>query len=316
MRASAAFCVTMRLAGWVILAGERRPLGPRKNAMTTDASPDVGDVDEDGDEDQQADPKRPSLSDWLVDSVRESPVSEPAAALGPDPPHADRVEEALPPAMTTDDGATAETHPEDAPEAPDEDDAPRADFNGEDDDSEIDGSRTLVPQIFADEDPDEDLSAFLLTPAQRARRAALVKVAILILGAVAGLSFLGRWISRGRSSPPPAQTSVVRAVPSPTLVPQPTAQPSATDEPSVDLDEDEAIPTAEPSRSISGGFESTGRVARTPPPDSNSAGPVRTPSWSVARYPDLSREVLIAVEQAALQAHSAAPPPQAPPPSE
>jgi len=301
--------------------------------MTRDAHHDVGDVDEDGFEEPGIEPARPSLSDWLVDSVRESPASKPPAALAPGSPHADRVAEALPPAMTTDHGSSGETHPEEVPEALDEDDATRADFSVEgahgapheedatrpelsvdDDDSEIDGSRTLVPQVFADEDLDEDLSLVLLTPAQRARRVLFVKVAISALVATAGLSFVGRWISRDRSSPAAARTPIVRAVASPTAAPQPAAQASATDDPSVDDDED--VPTPEPSSPISGGVESTGRGARTLPPDSTSPAPVLAPAWSVARFPDLSREVLIAIEQAAIQAHSAAPTPQAPPPSE
>jgi hypothetical protein len=277
--------------------------------MTTDASHDVEGIDEDGAEEQRTDAMRPSLADWLVGSVRGGQAGAPEALAtametpAPDP-------EALTATRIPECESIHEAHPEGAES---EDDAVRTDFNVGDDGSEVDSSRTLMPQIFSEDDLDEELSVVLPTPAQRARRAMLVRVAILTLGAVA-LSFLGRWISRGRANPATAQPSVIRAVTAPAPFHQPTAPIAPGDDTSVDSDEDEQ--RSDPSRSISGGVESTGRVARTSPTDSASSGPPLAPASSVARFPDLPRDVLRACEQAALQAHSAAPTPEATPPSE
>jgi hypothetical protein len=268
--------------------------------MTTDASHDVGGVHEDSDEKGQADAPRPSLADWLVVSVRGSQA--------PGAPAAESVQSDVPAeALTGTITAASESIHEAHSEEEHEDDPTRTDFNVDDDADEVDSSRTLTPQIFLDEDLDEESSVPLPTPAERARRAALVRVAILVLGAAAALFFVGRWISRGGSSPPTARISVATAVAAPVPLPQPTADISTGDDTSVDNDEDQQ--TSEPSRSTAGGMESTGRVTRAP-------GPLVAPAWSVARFPDLPRDVLIACEQAALQAHSAAPTPEPPSPSE
>jgi hypothetical protein len=184
------------------------------------------------------------------------------------------------------------------------------------DDAEMEASASLAPQIFSereadpDSDPelDEALAVVLLSPAARARRAALARGAFFVVGAALVLFFLGRWVVRRHV---PQQVIASAAVPAP---PPPAAAVSATPaEPEETLAEEEP-PMTEPS--APSGLATVGRGQRTVPPDSTSAAPIVAPAWSVARFPDLPRDVLIACEQAAEQAHSAAPATGAPPASQ